>query len=264
MTIKQLFLTLGLLVIIPFLTYSQSKDKITWVGQNNEFLSITKRKAYLQKRDAQREMDVVQYVKNKYFIFSQKRHGEEFQQKYNIVHFTKDTLILVPEGDDILVLAEPNEKNQYLFVNGRMPTYNFVELYYEISFNNFNNPKEKLKFILYIDSAKNSRVVIQNISYPETTMYTAPPSKVEYNWLLYFLSRCDLRGIPNEARITDKEFPYEYLEIHYNDQVKTFRGVSRLPFHFADQLADFISEYIESRANITARWGWKIFIRRQK
>jgi hypothetical protein len=38
----------------------------------------------------------------------------------------------------------------------------------------------------------------------------------------------------------------------------------RLPGIFADQLIDFISDYIELRANINARWGWRVWIRQRK
>ena len=255
---------LSSLIFLHFLTYSQPKiDKITWVGQNNEYLNIGKKKASLQKGKGYRELDVIKHVKKKCIILSQTHLGEELQQKYNIVYLTKDTLILAPEGDDIFVLAEPNEQNQYVFVNN-MLTYKFVELYYETSFYNFDNPKERLKFILYIDSAKRSRVVIQDESFNETTMYTAPPSKVEYERLIKVLSSYDISYIPNEDRTFNKESPYEILEIKYNDQTKTFRSFNSLPAHYADNLAEFISEYMEVRANITARWGWRVFIYRRK
>ncbi|MCL2434750.1 MAG: hypothetical protein FWD09_01265 [Lentimicrobiaceae bacterium] len=255
-------LLLSSLILFPFLTYSQPKiNKITWVGENKEHLNISKKTASLQKGMEFQEFKVIKYVKNNYIILSETQYGVEFKQKYNIVRFTNDTLILAPEKTDYFKLSEANEQHQYVFTNS-MLTYKFVSIYYETSFYNFDNPKDRLRFILYIDSAKNSRVVIQDQSFNEGAMYTAPPSKVEYEHLIKILSSCDLSNCPEEDMEVDKESPYQILEISYNDQVKNIRGLPSASF--AEELGYFVREYIELRANITAPWGWSVAIRRRK
>jgi len=244
--------------------FKSVKSKITWVGENNEHLNISKKIVSLQKGMNFQQFKVVKYAKNNHIILSQTQHGAKFKQKYNIVRATKDTLILAPEGEDIFVLGGMNEQNQYVFVNS-MLTYNFVELYYEALFhhNNFINPKASLKVTLYIDSAKRSQVVVQNEISNETNTYMTPPSKVEYKRLMQILSSCDISCIQNEDRMIDEKASYSVLKIRYNDQIKTFNGFTHFPPNFADELADFICDYIESRANITARWGWRIWLRRR-
>jgi hypothetical protein len=257
------FLLLSFFTLFSFFTYSQPNiHKTTWVGQNNEHLNISKKTASLQKDTLFYKFEIAKYVKNKYIVLS--NDEVHSQQKYNIVRFTKDTLILTPEELDIFNLSEPNEQNQYIFVNSLL-TYKFVSLYYETSFYNFDKPKEdRLKFILYIDSAKNSRVVIQNESFNEGTMYTAPPSKIEYECLVKILSSCDLSSFPEGDTVVDKESPYEILEISYNEQVKKIRGFACLPDTFADELGYFVCEYIELRANINVPWGWRVWIQSRK
>jgi hypothetical protein len=130
-------------------------------------------------------------------------------------------------------------------------------------FNNFDNPKEKLKFILYIDSAKNSRVVVKDESYDGTTMYRAPISNLEYKNLLKILSSCNISSIPDDDTEIDKDSSFEILEISYNDQIKRFHGFTRLPANFSDKLAEFVCDYIELRVNINANWGWRYHIHRR-
>jgi len=253
------------LLLFHFLVYSQPKiDKISWIGENGEYLSITKKKAFMQKKEACRELSVVKYVKNRYFVLSQTHLGEEFQVKYNIERFTIDTLILTPEGEDIFTLSASNEKKQIVFVNSRMTNYQFVEFYFESLFNNFDNPRDKLKFILYVDSSKRSRVVVYNESYKEGCVYTAPPSKVEYKNLLKILSSCDISSIPNDDKEIDKETSYQILEVSYNDKIKRFIGNTSLPIHFADSLIELISDYIELRVNINMPFGWRAIIRQRR
>jgi hypothetical protein len=237
--------------------------KITWIGENNEYLNIGKRKASLQKGKGYRELNVIKYVKNRSITLSQTHLGEKFLMEYDIMRLTKDTLILAPKGDDIFVLSEANKQNQYVFVNS-MLTYKFVELYYETSFYNFDNPKERLQFILYIDSTKRSKVVVKDESYNEGSMYTASPSKVEYERLIKILSSCDIGCIPEENMVVDDRYPYTILEISNNNKVKAFKGFNRLPANCADELADFVCDYIELRANINAKWGWRVYIHQRK
>jgi hypothetical protein len=234
------------------------------VGQNNEYLNISKKTTTLQKDTLFYQYNVVKYVKNNYIILSKTKEEVEFKVKYNIVHITKDTLILAPVGYDLFKLSEPNKLNQYIFVNS-MLTYKFVSFYYETSFYNFDNPKgDRLKFILYIDSAKTSRVVIQNESFNETTMYRAPVSKKEYESLIKILSSIDLGSFPEADTVIDKKSPYEILEISYNEQVKNIGGFNRLPAVFADELSCFVCEYIELRANINVPFGWRVWILQRK
>jgi len=230
---------------------NQIMGKITWVGQNNEYLNISGKRASLQKGMNFQEFKVVKYVKKKYVILSQIRNSTELKQQYNIVRFTKDTLVLSPEGSDAFALSERNEQNRYVFVSSLL-NFQFVELYFEVSFYNYNNPKRRLQFIVYIDSAKRSRVVYKEESFNETTMYTAPVSCVEYEGLIKILSGCDMNCVSSEDTAIDRRFPYQILEIKYNNQDKTVREFKRLPVNCADKLKEFIEDYIESRVNINA------------
>jgi hypothetical protein len=68
-------LFLSSLIFIPFFACSQPKiDKITWVGKNNEYLNISKKKASLQKESDFQKFDVVKYVKNSYIVPLRKPH----------------------------------------------------------------------------------------------------------------------------------------------------------------------------------------------
>jgi len=188
----------------------------------------------------------------------------KLEQKYKVVHVTQDTLILAPKGEDVFSLAKLTSQNQYVFINS-MLNYTFVEFYFETSCYNFDNPKEdRYKYIVYIDSAKNSRVVIQNESFNEGTMYTAPPSKVEYESLIKVLSSCDLSGFPEADTVINKESPYGILEVRYNDCAKKIRDWRCLPAHFTENLEYFVCEYIELRANINAPFGWRVWIHQRK
>jgi len=255
------FFLLPTIILFHFITCSQPNiHKITWIGENNEYLSISKKKVFWQKGSEFQQFDIIKYSKNNYIILSQK----EIRQKYNIAHLTNDTLILALEGTEVFKLCEQNKENQLVFTNSSISNYQFVEFYYEASFNDFNNPKnDKLKFIVYIDSAKNSRVVVKNESFNEGTMYTAPPSKVEYANLIKILSSCDISGVPCEDIEIDKESLYEMLEISYNGKIKKIMGFSSLPFNFADNLTEFICDYIELRVNINMPFGWRAIISRQ-
>ena len=252
------------LFIFHFVIFPQHKiDRITWIGEHNQYLILSKKNPSLQQGINYKQFDAVKYVKDD-IILSKKDGSMKLEQKYRVVYLTEDTLILAPKGEDIFALSETNEQNQYIFVNS-MLNYKFVEFYFETSFYNFDNPKEnRYKFIVYIDSAKNSRVVIQNESFNETTMYTAPPSKVEYESLIKVLSSCDLSSFPEANVVINQESPYGILEISYNDQVKKIRDWRCLPAHFADNLEYFVCEYIELRANINVPWGWRVWVQQRK
>jgi PKD repeat protein len=255
------FLLFTSLILFHFFAFSQI-NKNTWVGQNNEYLNISKKTATLQKGISFIEFDVVKYVKNNYIILSKTKDSIDYKVKYYIVRLAKDTLILYSEGDDFFELSEPNKQNQYVFVNS-MLTYKFVSFYFETSSYNFDNPKEdRYIYILFIDSARNSRVVIKNESFNEGTMYRAPISEIEYERLVKILSSCDLSSFPEADTVIDKKSPYQILEISYNDQVKNIGGT--LPDAFADELIYFMCEYIESRANIDVPFGWRVWIRQKR
>ena len=92
-------------------------------------------------------------------------------------------------------------------------------------------------------------------------MYTAPPSKVEYEHLIKILSSYDFSSCLEEDTEVDKEYPYQILEIRYNDQVK---NIFYLPDTFVDELVYFMDEYIELRANINLPWWkWARILRRK-
>ena len=247
---------------LHFLSFSQLHTT-TWVGENNQYLILSKKKPSLQNGVSYNQFDVAKYVKGD-LILSKKDASKKLEQKYRVIHLTQDTLILAPKGEDLFALSKTNEQNQYVFVNS-MLNFKFVEFYFETSFYNFDNPKEdRLKFIVYIDSAKKSRVVIQNESFNEGTAYTAPPSKVEYESLIKILSSCDLSCFPEADTVINKESPYGILEIRYNDQVKNIREWHCLPAAFAEELEYFVCEYIELRANINMPWGWRVWVHQRK
>jgi len=161
------FLLLSSLIFFHFFACSQPKiSKITWIGENNQYLNLSKKKPTLQQGVSYKQFERVKYGKGD-IILSGMYNSIKIEQKYKVVRFTQDTLILMPKGKDVFTLCEMNEQNQYVFVNS-MLTYKFASLYCETSFNNFDNPKgDKLKFILYIDSAKNSRYEILEIGYSD-------------------------------------------------------------------------------------------------
>jgi len=88
---------LFLFYLILFHFFAHSQSKITWVGQNKEYLNISKKTATLQKGREYTEFNMVKYVKNKYFILSKDTPWNSYKTKFNIVSITQDTLILAPE-----------------------------------------------------------------------------------------------------------------------------------------------------------------------
>ena len=246
---KRIFL-LSSLILFHFITYSQPNiHKITWVGENNEYLNISKKTALLQKGNNYTQFGVTKYAKDNYIIFSKTIHDAEVKQKYNIVCLTKDTLILFPEGEDIFELNKTNEQNQYVFVNS-MLNYKFESLYFETFLNDMSDPKKPMKIILFIDSARNSRVVTQNDFFNENKMYRAPISEQEYKYLVKLLSSYDIGSIPEEETVIKTDCTFSILEISYNNQTKKFKGCFNFHAPFADKLKKFICDYIEQRLNI--------------
>jgi phage anti-repressor protein len=192
------------------------------------------------------EFNVAKYVKNKYITFScLTSYGVELKQKYHIVNFTKDTLILVPDGEDIFELCEPNKRGQSVFVNS-MLTYKFVKLHYEVSSDivefGYEIEPNRLKSIstLDIDSTRKVKIVIKDEYSNEPRIYKSLVSKKEYEHLIKILSSVNLDSYPDE-KINKNAKRYSVLVIQYNDQKKIFKGST--PF-FYSKLRDFIWEYI--------------------
>ena len=245
---KHLFL-LSSFLLLHFLACSQVKIYNTWVGQDNEYFNMFNKTATLQKESEYENFDVIKYVKNKYFVLSGTNHNVEFTVKYNVVHLTQDTLILSPEGEDLFNLAELNPQNQYVFVNS-MLTYKFVSLYYEFSPKEFE--EERKTTILYIDSAKRSKVTVKDLYSNETKIYRSPVTKQDYKRLIKILSSYDLSSYPDETIDMDSiqcYNPNSYLEIRFNDQKKIFKGCIWVPKYYL-KLGDFMWEYISLRSGI--------------
>ena len=236
-------LFLNYFILFYFLVYTQPKiNTITWVGENKEYLNISKKTATLQKGRDLMQLEVAKYVKNKYIILSKTEHTIAFKSQYNIVRITPDTLILHPEGNDFFELGEPNKQNHYVFVNS-MRNYKFVKLHYEI-LSHWNN---EIKFFLDIDSAKKSKVTVRDEYFNETKIYKSPVSKKDYERLIRILSSFDIDSSPDEKIWIDNQHRNSILEIQYNDQKKIFKG--GIPIGYS-KLADFMWEYISLRAGI--------------
>ena len=221
----------------------------TWVGENNEYLNISKQKAHLQKGDWYQQFEVAQYVKKRYIILSGSYNGLKFEQKYNIVHFTQDTLILAPEKETFFTLGQTNNQNCYVFVNSIL-TYKFEQLYYETSLDYLN---AKLKITLVIDSSRNSKVTVKEEYLNENKVYKSPISKKDYERLLKILSTCDIASIPiaENTETNSNDQRYSILEIRYNGNIKTYKGYIRIPFYYA-KLSGFIWEYIKLLSGVEA------------
>jgi hypothetical protein len=236
------------LIFFYFFASSQPNiHKITWVGQNKEHLNISKKTACLQKDRKFIQFDMVKYVKGKYIIFSNTANGLELKTKYNIVHITQDTLILVPEGNDFFELTESDKQNQCVFANS-LRTYKFVKLHYEISSNtvqyDYETETDHLKSgsILDIDSSKKIKITTQKEHFNEPQIYRSPLSNKDYERLIKILSSVDLDSFPDEnIRQNDNKFRYSILEIRYNDKRKIFKG--GIPA-FYSKLGDFMWEYM--------------------
>jgi len=113
-----LLLLLLFLFLFPALVFAQPKiTDITWKGKNNEYIEISKKNATLKIGQHSKSFEVVKYVKNSYLILSSEHISGTIEQKYDIVRFTEDTLILAPTGKDVFRLSKANENNQYIFVN---------------------------------------------------------------------------------------------------------------------------------------------------
>jgi len=238
-------------IFLPTIIFSQPNiTKITWVGTNNEYMNFTKKSASLQKGNEFQKLTVVKYVKNNYILLSRLSFGVEMQEKYNIVSFTKDTLILAPDGYDILSLSEPNKLNQYVFANS-MLIYKFERLYYETPINNHEG--EKISVGLYIDSAKNSKIVLKDGISNKTKTYKSTIDKKDYERLIRILSSCNISYYKDVDNTIDiKNCRRRVLEIKFNNQIKTFKGCDdtlQIPACYSE-LNALLIEYIALKASI--------------
>jgi len=225
--------------------YKPVSDKNTWIGQNNEYLIISKKKASLQKGIEYQQFDISKHLKNRYIILCKNENNIKREHKFNIVCHAKDTLILSPEGNDIFELCEANKQNQYVFANSLL-TYKFERLYYETTIYYLDF---KLKITLVIDSAKNSKITLKDESKSKTSVIKSTISKNNYERLLSILSSYDLSNYAN--KIDNNKCRNQILEIRYNGQNKTFEGCNdiSLPTQYS-KLPHFLTEYIAQKASI--------------
>ena len=90
--------------------------KITWVGENNEYFKISKRTASFEDNKVRLRFDVILFEKNfftlvktEYYASDGKVKKRQIEQKYEIVYFSKDTLIISPIGTDSLQIGQLND-----------------------------------------------------------------------------------------------------------------------------------------------------------
>ena len=263
---KQFFL-LYLMLLFHFLAYSQPKiTDIVWKGINNEYLQIFKKYATYNKGQHFQEFSVVKYVKNSYIVLASPHISGLYWQQYDIVHFTKDTLILAPVGRDVFKLSQLNENNQYVFINS-LNGFTFVKLHFtttlivpELDLN--------LSITLTIDSTRKSFVKLHDDYMNETNVVTTSISKYEHKTLNTILAGLDISNLPEKAVVDlpntylnslPKYFIYaqleccnSFFEVHYNDQVKTYRGCTSIPFYHP-ALAHFLINYIAMKSGQSGR-----------
>ena len=265
---KHIFLLL-LFLFIPILIFAQPKiTDIIWVGQNNEYFQILKKEAYLNKGQHFQEFRVVKYVKNRHHILASQHISGYVEQQYDIVRFTYDTLILAPIGRDIFKLNKPNKENQYVFVNS-LNGFTFVKLHFKTS---IVVPESNyyLSINLTIDSTKKSFVKLHDDYMNETNVVTTSMSKYEYKALITILAGLNIGGLPenfvpsilsllissNLFRLNDYlvltdhaavECCNSFFEIQYNDQIKTCKGCTFVPFYHP-ALESFLVDYIAMKS----------------
>jgi hypothetical protein len=248
---KQFFL---FLFFFPVIVLAQPKmSDIVWVGKNKEYLHILKKEVEFKKGEHIQEFKVVQYVKNSYIILGNQHITGYFEQRYDIVRFTQDTLILVSVGKDVFRLCQPDENNQYVFTNS-LNGFSFTKLHFETSL--FDSSLDlDVQITLDIDSTRKSRVKIHDDYMNETNIVTTPMSKIEYKTFIQILAICDLNSISEKTSY----FPPEDIkccnsvfEVQYNGQVKKCKGCTLLPF-YDPALEDFLMGYIASKSSQSGR-----------
>jgi hypothetical protein len=244
--------------MFPAIILAQPKiTDIVWVGKNKEYLQILKKEAAVKKGEHVQDFKVAKYIKDSYLIFSSQHITGYIEQKYNIIRFTKDTLILAPEGRDIFKLCRPNEENQYVFVNC-LNTFTFEKLHFESSFEHFT-------LTLDIDAEKNSRVKIHDDYMNDTKVVTTSIDKFQYKSLISILAAGDIDSFPEEYYLqNDEEIECcrSIFQIHYNNQLKRCTGNWLFPFEY-QALAKFIWDYISSKAGQSS-FGPEIWLFKEK
>ena len=262
--------------MFPTIIFAQPKiEDIVWVGKNKEYLHIIKKEAAFCKGNHVQEFKVVKYVQNNYVIFSCEHVSGYLEQKYNIVKFTQDNLILEPVGKDIFKLSKPNENNQYVFTNS-LNGFTFVKLHFSTSMVD-TTLGIKISITLDIDSARKSRVKIHDDFMNETNIVTTSMSKNEYKRFVQILSAFDLSSLSEDfgntiqditkfdakpLRISKdivfygnqgrSECSNSVFEVKYNDQITKCKGCSLVPFYYP-ALKDFLLSYIASKSAQSGR-----------
>jgi len=252
---KQFLLLLSLL-LLHFLAISKPKiSDIFWVGKNKEYLQILKKTAELRKGAHTQELKVVKYVKNSYIILSSEHITGYFEQRYDILHFTQDTLILAPVGKDVFKLCQLDENNQYVFINTLNSGFSFTKLHFVTEF--FVASLDLyLQINLDIDAERKSRVKLHDDYMNETNIVTTSMGKIDYKRFFQILAACDINSIPEVTSYVpdpeDAKCCNSVLEIQYNGQVKKWKGCTTFPFHYP-ALEDFLVYYIASKSAQSGR-----------
>jgi len=248
---KQFFL---FLLMFPAIILAQPKiNKITWIGESNEYLKISKRKASFENGKVRKQFKVTLFEKD-FFILSStyysvnERKWKQVEQKYKFVYFSEDTLIISPVGIDTFQLCQSNDKHQYLFVNYESfppQTIDFVRLHFETSLDQF------AKIILDIDASKRSRIQIIDDRYAERTDIISPIVSKDYERLISILENYDVSRFPKEYFVDEeKECHNSFFEIEYNNQIIRCRGCTYFPFRYS-KLEIYITDHIAMRVGLS-------------
>ena len=165
------------------------------------------------------------------------------------------------------------EENQYVFVNS-LNGFTLVKLHFTTTLilpESYLN----LSITLTIDSAKKSFVKLHDDYMNETNVVTTSISKQEYETLISLLAGLDISSFPenfvpadpsilissNIIRLNDYLVSTDHaaveccnslLEIRYNDQIKTCKGCSFVPFHHP-VLERFLVDYIAGKSAQSGR-----------
>ena len=107
------------------------------------------------------------------------------------------------------------------------------------------------KITLDIDSAKVSKIVIQDDYLNETSVIRSPIGNIDYNKLLSILALQDISRFPEEYYWADHENDVKccnsIFELRYNGQIKKSRGCTYMPFNYL-KLENFLWDYIGMKA----------------
>jgi len=264
------------LFIFPIIVFGQKTlPDNPWVGVNKEYLQIEKKSATLTKGFHFQEFAVRQYLKDGYIVFTAPHISGIYWQRYKVILFSKDTLILEPEGSDVFRLSQRNENNQYVFTNS-LNGFTFEKLHFTTTIID-ESLGVNISILLDIDSSRNSRVKLHDDYMNETNIVTTQMTKIEYKQLLQILSAFDLSMLSEDfankgkditkyeakqLRISKdvvlygergtKECSNSFFEIRYNDQVTKCKGCPFVPFYYP-ALKDFLLRYISTKSYQSGR-----------